>query len=150
MPPSSQELSELLGLPHLPVWGWILPMNRAMVSEHDGLPFDHENPDGRHPALVTRDYWDPKVTDYCGVYPRSTKDYNRGKPFAVESSAHPDGHQEGCCINENGWLLTRDIHRVAAADVVQAADRRTGSAYRCTEPDASGLRTAIELPAPAF
>ncbi len=148
MPPRSQALRELMGLTNLPVWGWILPRNSTMVSKHSGLPFDHANPDSRHPALVIRD-WDPRPADYCWVYPRSTKHYNRRLPESVKSLAHPDGHEAGCCINEIGWVL-RDIHLVAAAGVVEAADEITGWAYRCTEPDASGLRAAIELPVPAF
>ncbi len=135
---------------HLEVWVWIRPRNSAMVSKRDRRAFDHANPnpDGRHPALVIRD-WDPKPADYCWVYPRSTKDYNRGKPWAVESLAHPDGHEAGCCIDEIGWVIC-DIYLVAAADVDEVADPRTGWAYRCTEPFVSGLRAAIELPGPAF
>ncbi len=149
MPPLSQALSEVEGLTNLNVWGWILPKNSAMVSAHDGTPFDHENPDGRHPALVIRD-WDPRPADYCWVYPRSTKDYNRRLPQAVKSLAHPNGHEKGCCIRKNGWVL-RDIYLVAAAGVVEAADDQgLGWAYRCEEPDGSRLRAAIELPAHAF
>ncbi len=149
MPPLSQALRDVKGLTQLPVWIWILPKNSAMGSAHSGLPFDRKNPDGTHPALVIRDYLDPKLTDYCQVYPRSTKGYNRGLTGAVESLAHPNRHEPGCCINKTGWVI-RDIHLVAAADVVEAADPHTGWVYRCTEPDDSQLRAAINLPVPAF